>query len=102
CSFAAFSAVTSATAEVSLFSGSDFASASASGLPHSGQNSAPASRTDAPHDEQRCEISGCIHDLLNPVHGIEQIFSLSINPHAEFFTFSAKTLLQFSRGCGGT
>src|SRR6185295_153071 len=35
---------------------------------------------------------------LDPVHRVKEIFALSINAHAEFFTFAAQPLLQF----GGT
>src|SRR6185295_37678 len=42
-----------------------------------------------------------IHDLrftiheLDPVHGVEQIFSLRVDAHSELFTLATQTLLQF-------
>ena len=35
----------------------------------------------------------CFSDSM---HGIEQVFALSIDVHAEFVAFGAKTLFQFS------
>lgn len=70
-----------------------------SALPHSGQNIA-GSRIDAPHDAQRSEVLGCIvnfeirnSNFLDPMHGIEKVFALSINVHAKFFTFRTESFL---------
>src|SRR2546423_6728187 len=61
-------------------------------LPHCGQNIA-CWRTDAPHAEQRCAISGS-DMMLNPVHGVEEIFSLSVDAYAEVLPFTAQPIFQ--------
>ena len=89
-----------------------------SARPQSGQNIDP-SGVDAPHELQRREISGCklvnresrivncgndfflftIYDsrftalISDSMHGIEQIFALGVDTHAQLFTFATKTFL---------
>src|SRR5690242_15577081 len=61
-------------------------------VPHCGQNIA-CWRMDTPQAEQRRAISGS--DMtLNSMHRVEEVFSLSVDAHAEVLTFESEPIFQ--------
>src|ERR1051325_4119586 len=67
------------------------------GLPHCRQNHA-RSRTVTPQATQRRAISGSDIETLNPMHRVEEIFSLRVDANAELLAFQSESILQLGSG----